>query len=102
MPAGRSPRIADTKFLWLNGVHLALTFADIELAQHCIDEHTCSEANPLMPSSTAAKLSVNIGMFAYATGASYYLKKRGFRLWWIPPAAGIGTHTVGVVSGISH
>jgi len=102
VPAGRGARVLDAKYLLLNGQHLVLALADIEMAQRCIDEHTCKEANPLMPSSPAAKLSVNLGIFAYATGTSYYLKKHGCRWWWAPPVAGIGIHAAGVASGIRH
>ncbi|MFZ0338955.1 MAG: hypothetical protein WAL45_13040 [Terracidiphilus sp.] len=101
VPAGRSPRIADKKFLWLNGVHLAMAFADIAVAQHCIDEHNCKEANPLMPSPLGAKVGLNLGIFAYSTGTSYFLKKRRPGWWWALPVEGIGLHAGGVMSGIT-
>jgi hypothetical protein len=101
VPAGRSPRIADKKFLWLSGIHLAMAFADIAAAQHCIDEQTCKEANPLMPSSLEAKVGLNLGIFAYSTGTSYLLKKRRSGWWWALPVEGIGFHAGGVMSGIT-
>jgi hypothetical protein len=102
VPAVRSPEVADAKFLFLNGQHLVLSLADIELSQRCIDAHTCTEANPLMPSSLAGKLSVTLGIFAYATATSYYLKKHRSRWWWAPPVLGVGIHTVGLMSGLAH
>lgn len=101
-PVNRGPRIVDSRYVWLNSAHLAAAFADIEMSQRCIDEHTCVEANPLMPSSQAGKLGLNFGIVAYTACASYYLKKHRSSLWWLPPLAGISFHAGGVASGISH
>lgn len=98
----RNPRVLDRKFMLLSSVHLGMALADVGLTQHCLAEHQCSEANPLMPSSRAGQLSIGLGGFAYATAASYWLKKHRSRLWWTPPAAGVATHIVGVASGIAH
>jgi hypothetical protein len=98
----RNPRVVNTSFLLLNSLHLTLALVDVEESQHCIDQHTCVEANPLMPSSHAGKLALNLGMVAYAASASYYLKKHTSGFWWLPPLAGIGFHSGGVASGIAH
>ncbi len=96
------PKIVDKKFVLLNTMHLALALADVELSQRCIDQHTCAEANPFMPSSHAGKLEVSFGIFAYGAGASYFLKKHNSRWWWLSPVLGSGLHTVGIASALSH
>jgi hypothetical protein len=101
-PAFRGSKIFDAKYVWLNGLQLSLAFADIEITQHCIDEHTCREGNPLMPSSQAGKLSVSLGIAAFASVASYRLKKLRSKGWWVAPTVGIAGHAVGLASGLAH
>jgi hypothetical protein len=100
VPAGRSARILNASYLWLNGAHLALAFADIETTQHCIDAHTCREGNPLMPSSAAGKFRVSLGIATYTAASSYWLKKHNSKAWWAGPAVGIAAHSVGLASGL--
>jgi hypothetical protein len=95
-----NPRIANSKFFVLNSLHLATAIVDVELTQHCIANHQCYEANPLMPSSQAGQLSLSMGYVALGSFGSYWLKKRGSSYWWLPPSGGIAGHTVGIVSGI--
>jgi hypothetical protein len=83
-------------------MHLAMGLLDVGLTQRCIADHQCSEGNPLMPSSLAGQLSVNLAYVGYAAFFSYNLKKRHSRLWWISPTSGIATHSVGVVTGLMH
>ena len=101
-PAVRRSRTFNARYAWLNGLQLSLAFADIEATQHCIDEHTCKEGNPLMPSSQAGKLSVSLGIAAFTAFASYRLKKQGSKSWWVAPAVGIAGHAVGLASGLAH
>lgn len=102
MPAGRSPRIFDTRYLWLNGLHLALAVSDIEMTQHCIAAQTCKEANPLMPSSQAGKISLNLGIVTYTAASSYWLRNHKSKLWWLGPTSGSAAHAVGLASGLAH
>jgi len=95
-------RVFDRGFLLMNTAHLALAMLDVEMTQHCIGDHTCREANPLMPSSQAGMIGVSLGLFSYTTSASYYLKKHQSKIWWLGPTVGIGAHAVGLVSGIQH
>jgi hypothetical protein len=99
-PARR--RIADRNFLLLNGLHLSLSFADFAMTQHCIAEHKCVEANPMMPSSRGGQIGVGIGVFSYTLAGSYWIKKHNSRLWWIAPGVGIAAHTAGLMTGIAH
>jgi len=96
-----SPTFSRSYFL-LNGLHLGLALFDVELTQHCIADHHCGEGNPIMPASHAGQLGISFGMFAYAAGTSYWLKKHHSRYWWIAPAAGIVGHSVGVSTGLEH
>ena len=100
-PAVRRSRTFDAKYAWLNGLQFSLAFADIETTQHCIDEHTCREGNPLMPSSQAGKFSVSLGIAAFTAVASYRLKKQHSKGWWIAPAVSIAGHAVGLASGLA-
>ncbi len=99
-PSAVAPRAFDKTYALLNGLHLGLALADVEVTQHCIASHRCREANPLMPSSQAGQISINVGLFAYAAGSSYWLKKRKAKWWWAPPVVGIAAHAVGVASGL--
>jgi hypothetical protein len=101
-PAVRSSRTFDAKYVWLNGLQFSLAFADIETTQHCIDEHTCREGNPLMPSPQAGKFSVSLGIAAFTAVASYRLKKQRSKGWWVAPAVSIAGHAVGLASGLVH
>ena len=99
-PSTTAPKVIDKAYLLLNGLHLGLALADVEATQHCIASHRCREGNPLMPSSQAGQISINAGLFAYAAGSSYWLKRHKAKGWWAPPAAGIAGHAVGVASGL--
>jgi len=95
-------RTADSKFFLLNGIHLGMAVFDVEMTQRCIASHQCRETNPAMPSSQAGQLSVNFAVFAFSSGASYWLKKHGSRVWWLPPAFGAAAHSAGVATGFEH
>ncbi len=96
------PRTADSKFFWLNGIQLGMAVFDVEMTQRCIANHHCREANPVMPSSQGGQLSINLALVAYSSGISYWLKKHNSKVWWLPPSAGIGIHSAGVVTGFEH
>jgi len=86
----------------LNSLHFSLAFADIETTQHCINEHTCREGNPLLPSSQAGKLGVSLGIATFTAVASYQIKKETTKAWWLAPTVGIAAHTVGLATGLAH
>ncbi len=95
-------RTADSKFFLLNGIHLGMAILDVEMTQRCISSHRCRETNPVMPSSQAGQLSVNFAVFAFSSGASYWLKKHDSGVWWIPPAFGTAVHAAGATTGFEH
>ncbi len=101
-PATGRPGTLDAKYFSLNGLQFSMAIADIETTQHCIDEHTCREGNPLMPSSLAGKFSVSLGIAALTAVASYHLKKEHSKGWWLAPTIGIAGHAVGMASGLVH
>lgn len=98
----RAPRIIDSKFVLLNGLHLGMAVLDVGLTQHCIADHHCREGNPMMPSSLAGQLSVNFAFVSYGSFVSYRLKKHRSSLWGLSPAVGISAHAVGVATGLMH
>lgn len=97
-----APHIIDGKFLMVNGMHLGMAVFDVEMTQRCIASHHCREGNPLMPSSQAGQLTVDLALVAYGTGLSHWLKKHKSNVWWLPPTSGIIAHTVGVTTGFLH
>jgi hypothetical protein len=97
-----TPRVANARFFILNSLHLGMAIFDVEMTQRCIASHQCREGNPLMPSSQAGQLAVGFAFVAYGSGLSYWLKKHQSRMWWLPPAGGVVTHTVGVATGLMH
>ena len=101
-PVAKSPRTLSRGFFLFNGLHLGMAVLDVEMTQHCIANHHCVEGNPLMPSSHAGQLGVELGLVGYGTFISYKLKKRESRFWVLSPAIGIAAHTAGVATGIVH
>lgn len=91
-----------TSFFLLNGMQAGMAVLDVETTHHCIADHHCQEGNPLMPSSQAGALAVNLGLVAYSTFLSHKLKKHGSKVWWIAPLSGISSHGVGIASGLAH
>ena len=103
LPAALVARpVLNKTYFVLNGLHLGMALADVGMTQHCIAEHRCKEGNPMMPSSQAGQISVSVGVFAYASATSYWLKKHKSKLWWAPPAVGLVAHTIGFTSGLRY
>ena len=98
--ASDKPRLGAGFFL-LNGLNIGMTGLDMGLSQHCIAEHRCREANLLMPSSLAARISLVAAFAALGAYVSHRMKIRGDRLWWVPPLFGTVAHGVGVASGFA-
>ena len=97
-----TPRTLSSKFYLLNGLHLGMAVLDVEMTQRCIATHHCREGNPLMPSSLAGGLSVNLALVGYGSYVSYRLKKHRANLWWLSPTVGTASHVVGVTTGLMH
>jgi len=102
VPAPASERTVNSEFVLLNAIHLGMAIFDVEMTQRCISNHHCRETNPLMPSSHAAQLSLNLAYVAGGTGISYWLKRGGSKLWRVPPIAGAAIHSGGVATGFEH
>jgi hypothetical protein len=102
VPPATALRTLNSKFFLLNGLHLGLALSDVVMTQHCIAAHTCREGNPLMPSSLAGQVSVDLALISYGSYISYRLKRYKSNLWWISPAIGIAAHSAGLATGVAH
>ena len=98
----KAPRTLSSSFYLLNGLHLGMAVFDVEMTQRCIATHHCREGNPLMPSSLAGGLSVNLALVGTGSYISYRLKKHRASLWWLSPTVGTASHIVGVTTGLMH
>lgn len=91
----RPQRVADKKFVAVQALHATAAVLDIESTQHCLRAKTCSEGNPLMPSSRAGAYSMS---FALVTGEGLmsYLAKRQHKAGWaLGPIIGTTAHVTG-------
>lgn len=94
-------KTADRNFWLLTGVSVGLTVADIELTQHCIHKGMCHEGNPLVPTTSRAKLyPLQFGLTAAQSYLAYRLKKKGAKGWWLPQFSLSASHGVGVAFGL--
>jgi hypothetical protein len=100
--ATQKTRTLSTGYYLLNGLHLGMAILDVEMTQHCIANHHCTEGNPLMPSSQAGQLGVNFALVGYGSFLSYKLKKHDSKLWILSPTVGIAAHTLGFATGIKN
>ncbi len=95
----RPQRVFDAKFGTLAVTSLGSAAADITLARQCEAAHTCREGNPLMRGSAAIPfglgLAVADNLFAYAA------KKHHNRYWYLPQAATLAFHAVGIGSDVA-
>jgi hypothetical protein len=98
----KAPRTLSSNYYLLNGLHLGMAVLDVEMTQHCIATQHCREGNPLMPSSLAGGLSVNLALVGYGSYVSYRLKKHHSSMWWLSPTVGTASHIVGVATGLMH
>ncbi len=96
------PRTLSPGFFLLHGAHLGMAVFDVEMTQHCIANHHCVEGNPLMPSSQAGQLGVDVAFVGLGAFVSYKLKKQDSSLWILSPTVGIAAHAVGVATGFKH
>jgi len=91
----KSTRVVDKKFIGMSALAMGLTIADIENTQHCLNQGTCRELNPMMPRSRAGMYAVNLPVNAGLMYLSYRLKASGKKTWWIAPLAISGSHAIG-------
>ncbi len=99
-PIEPAKKVLDKKFYALTGVATALTVMDFEMTQHCLGNRTCVESDPLMPSSRAGMYASSAPVNAALYYWSYRLKAKGSRIWWLPTAAAIASHAVGVGTNV--
>jgi hypothetical protein len=84
----------------LTAITLGVTVVDVELTQHCLANGLCREGNPLLPSNRGKVYAIQLPL---AIGVSYIghrWHKDGFKYWWVPQAAVIAGHGVGIGFGM--
>ncbi len=96
----RPRKVLDKKFFALTAIATSLTVMDYEMTQRCLARHACVESDPLLPHSRAGMYATNIPLNAALFYWSYRWKAHGRRLWWLPTAAVIASHAVGVGTNI--
>jgi hypothetical protein len=90
----------DRNFALVSLLAAGLMVADLELTQHCQDNRTCIEMNPLMPRSRGAKYA-SVGSFnAMLFFWSFRRKESGKKLWWLAPLLVIGAHGGGAANNL--
>ena len=99
-PRFERKKVIDKKFLVLTSIATGLTIMDFEMTQHCLGNRTCVESDPLMPTSRAGMYASSAPVNAALYYWSYRMKAKGKRLWWLPTAAAIASHAVGVGTNI--
>lgn len=97
-----SKKIVDKKFLLFNGLAFGMAIFDVEMTQRCIANQHCQEKNPLMPSSHAGQLGLNLALISGTTWVSYKQKEHNSKTWWLPPLMGTVVHSIGVATGFQH
>jgi hypothetical protein len=87
-------------FWLLAGATIASTVADVELTQHCIRAGTCQEGNPLLPTDRKKVYAIQIPLAVGVTYLGHRLYQRGSKYWWVPQAAVVAGHGVGIGFGL--
>ena len=93
--AEKPERVADTKFVAMGAVLMAVTISDLERTRHCLARSTCVEMNPMLPHSRVGMYAVNIPINAGTMYLGYKMKAAGWKTWWVLPALNIAGHAVG-------
>jgi hypothetical protein len=101
-PPPASHRTLSKGYLFVNGLHVGTAMLDVALTRHCIANHTCREANPLMPSSAGGQVSVDSALVGYISWFSYEMKKHQSRSWWCAPMIGSAAQAVRTEIGMAH
>jgi hypothetical protein len=99
---GKSPRNSwgSRSFWTLTGIATGSMIADVELSQACLQRHTCSEANPLMPESRAKAYAIQVPLTFATSYLSYRMRKKGSARAWLPEVGLLVGHSVGIASGL--
>ena len=87
----------------LTAATIATTVADVELTQHCIRAGTCQEGNPLLEPLMHSRKHIYAIQLPLAIGVSYLgyrWHKDDFKYWWVPQAAVVAGHGVGIGFGL--
>jgi len=87
-------------FWLLTATTIVTTVADIELTQHCIHAGTCREGNLLVPTDRKKVYAIQLPLAIGISYLGYRWHKDDFKYWWVPQAAVIAGHGVGIGMGL--
>jgi len=95
----QTEKTADKKFWVVNTIMIGSTIYDVESTYFALNRcENCYEANPLMkPFVEAGRPALYIVQGAIDVGiiyASYKMKKKGHKLWYVLPAIVTVAHTI--------
>ena len=86
-------RGVDWSFATVNGVMFGSSVAAAELTQRCLQARACNFV-PGAFHSRAAMYGVGLPAAAGVSYLSYYLKRKGYRWWFVPAAVVIGGNII--------
>ena len=92
----RSSPVIDWKYIALNSGYAASAGLDVWSTKRLLDTGKYKEGNPLMPQSVGGQAAVDFGLVGLVAVESYWMKRRGYKKWWVAPTVGIGAHGFGV------
>jgi len=90
-------KVVDTNFIFVNGFMASGIILDVESTYTCTSTGKCIEANPFMrplvDKGRPAMYAVQGAVAGLVMYSSYDLKKRGSKIWWLPPVIVGALHT---------
>ena len=99
-PVLAQQKVADKKFIFTSSLLVGATVFNVESTFAALDKcnHTCEEGNllmkPLFNLGRPAVYAVDGGVNAGIIYASYHMKKKGFKGWWLPQLAGGAVYAI--------
>ena len=94
-PVRPSP-VIDWQYIALNSGYAASAGLDLWSTKRLLATGKYKEGNPLMPQSVGGQAAVDFGLVGLVAVESYWMKRRGYKKWWVAPTVGIGAHGFGV------
>lgn len=101
LPDKPKPRVVDKKFIAVAAFSVGTAVLDVHSTRYCFNNNPrCYEGQGIFAGSrpsTAKLTAVNAPMQAGILVGTYYLKRRGFKGWWLLPV-GFGAARIYIAS----